>query len=268
MSQEEMKTHPFPHQRPTVTITLDKANSFVVNCPELRSWFIIPELGHRSLYANYDATDWKLSEVYDLTSVRSARIHNREGVEIDVHCWKPNTGWFPTWQMYGRLTKYQAEYLAVLQFNQEQRILYTYLDQHFDYDWGKMTRCLKDKGNFIIKDSRHTEWKDKSDEDGVAGFFSVQIGKRKFNCLRILGLDQDLLHPEVSITEEYIDESGRTIMVRRFCSMRKSMLDDQGQKRLVDLDKESLLKINGSTFYHWYDSFSNLAFGLKTETTE
>lgn len=89
-----------------------------------------------------------------------------------------------------------------------------------------------------------------------------------FNCLRILGLDQDLLHPEVPITEKYIDESDRTIMVRLFCSMRKSMLDDQGQKRLVDLDKESLLKINGSTFFHWYDSFSNLAFGLKTETTE
>ena len=71
-----------------------------------------------------------------------------------------------------------------------------------------------------------------------------------FNCLRILGLDQDLLYPEVSITEKYIDESDRTIMVRLFCSMRKSMLDYQGLKRLVDLDKETLLKINESTFSH------------------
>ena len=146
-----------------------------------------------------------------------------------------------------KLTEYQAEYLTALQFQQEQRILYTYLDQHFDYDWGKVTRCLKDKGYFtIIKGRRHTAWKDKSDEDSVAGFLSVQIGKRMFNCLRILGLDQDLLHPEVPITEKYIDESDRTIMVRLFCSMRKSILDDQGQKRLVDLDKESFLKINGS----------------------
>ena len=72
-----------------------------------------------------------------------------------------------------KLTEYQAEYLTALQFQQEQRILYTYLDQYFDYDWGKMTRCLKDKGDFTIKYSRHTEWKDKSDEDGAAGFFSV-----------------------------------------------------------------------------------------------
>ena len=142
-----------------------------------------------------------------------------------------------------KLTEYQAEYLTALQFHQEQRIIYTYLDQHFDYDWGKMTRCLKDKGYFTIIKGRR---KDKSEEDRVAGFLSVQIGKRMFNCLLILGLDQDLLYPEVSITEKYIDESDRTIMVRLFCSMRKSILDDQGQKRLVDLDKESFLKINGS----------------------
>ena len=66
-----------------VPITLDMAIFFVFNCPKLRSWFIIPELGHRSLYANYDATDWQLSEVYDFTAVRSVRIYDREGIEID-----------------------------------------------------------------------------------------------------------------------------------------------------------------------------------------
>ena len=120
-----------------------------------------------------------------------------------------------------KLTEYQAEYLTALQFQQEQRILYTYLDQYFDYDWGKMTRCLKDKGYFTIIKGRI---KDKSEEDRVAGFLSVQIGKRMFNCLRILGLDQDLLHPEVPITEKYIDESDRTIMVRLLSSSRTKSL--------------------------------------------
>lgn len=188
----------------------------------------------------------KLSEVYDLTAVRSVRIHDREGIEIDR---------IPSWIFDSTTVSSKTTYTLHL------------FGSTFWLWLGEYDKVFK--GYFtIIRGRRHTAWKDKSEEDRVAGFLSVQIGKRKFNCLRILGLDQDLLHPEVSITEKYIDESDRTIMARLFCSMRKSMLGGQGQKWLVDLDKESLLKINGSTFSHWYDSFSNSAFGLKTETTE
>ena len=40
------------------------------------------------------------------------------------------------------------------------------------------------------------------------------------------------------------------------------MLDDQGNQENVVVDNDLQIVIDGVTFDHWYDSFSNLAFGF------
>ena len=40
------------------------------------------------------------------------------------------------------------------------------------------------------------------------------------------------------------------------------MLDDQGKQENVVVDNDPQIVIDGVNFAHWYDSFSNLAFGF------
>ena len=261
------KTQRFPRHRPEIVITQINTEPFAVDCPELRCWFIVPKIGERSLYANYDPMDWKLTEVYELQVVRQSRVHDMDGVEIDVHLWISQTGWMPsTWQMYGRLTEEWVEYLAVSQLSDGKRILYTYLDKDFDFDWGRMPRRLEDKGRFVRQADgsiKQVHSVDKLEASG-AGVFSVTVGERLFACLRIIELDVPVenIGRDFSITESYITEVGRTVLVRHFCHPERTMYNDQGIRESVVLDKDVQIVIDGVTFVHWYDSISNLAFGF------
>ncbi|MDE0186740.1 MAG: RNA polymerase sigma factor [Candidatus Poribacteria bacterium] len=261
------KKQPFPVRRPEVVITQINTEPFSVDCPELRCWFIVPKIGERSLYANYDPMDWKLTEVYELQVVRQSRVHDMDGVEIDVHLWISQTGWMPsTWQMYGRLAEERVEYLAVSQLSDGTRILYTFLDKDFDFDWGGMPRRLEDKGRFESQADgslKQVHGVDNVEASG-AGLFSVAVGERRFSCLRIIELDVPVekIGRDFSITESYITEVGRTVLVRHFCHPERTMYNDQGICERVILDKDVQIVVDGVTFVHWYDSISNLAFGF------
>ena len=261
------KMQPFPLRRPEVVITEINAEPFSVDCPELRCWFIVPKIGERSLYANYDPMDWKLTEVYELETVRQSRIHEIEGVEIDIHSWNSQTGWLPpVWQMYGRLTEGTVEYLAVSQLTDGKRNLYTYLDKNFDFDWGRMPRKVQDEGRFVRQADGSLEQVGSGGniEASGAGVFSVAVGERHFTCLRTFELDVPVtkIGHDFSIPESYVTEVGRTVLVRHYCHPDKTMIDDQGNREKVVVDKDVQIVIDGVTFVHWYDSFSNLAFGF------
>ena len=261
------KKQPFPLRRPEVVITQTNTEAFSADCPELRYWFIVPKIGERSLYANYEPMDWKLTEVYELQVVRHSRVHDIEGVEIDIHTWNSQTGWMPSaWQMYGRLTEEKVEYLAVSQLHNDKRVLYTYLDNDFDIDWERMPRRLVDQGRFVSQADcslKQVHSVDNMEAIG-AGVFSVAVGEKHFTCLRIIELDGPVTELEryASITVSYVTEVGRTVLVQHFCHPEKAMLDDQGNWERVVVDKDVQVVIDDVTFVHWYDSLSNLAFGF------
>ena len=267
MHKPGTKKQPFPIRHSEAVITQINTEPFSVDCPELRCWFIVPKIGERSLYANYDPMDWKLTEVYELEVVRQSRVHDIEGVEIDIHAWKSQTGWMPSaWQMYGRLTEEAAEFLAVSQLYDGKRLLYTYLDKNFDFDWGRMPRNVQDQGRFVRQADGSLKQVGSGDniEASGAGVFSVAVGERHFTCLRIFELDVPVtkIGHDVSIPESYVTEEGRTVLVRHYCHPEKTMIDDQGNREKVVVDKDVKIEIDGITFVHWYDSFSNLAFGF------
>ncbi len=256
---------PFPRRRPKVIIAPSDTGPFTVNCPELRWWFIVPKTGERALYADYSATAWKLSEVHEMKVTGAATVHGMDGVEISIQTWNTNNGWCsPPWQMYGRLTGETAEYLAISQIHDGKRLLYTYLDRDFDHDWGNITRKLEDCGHFVTQADGSLKRLHSLEEDTAsgAGVFSVSIGERHFTCLRVLELGIPLESHDTHQTVSYVTEVGRTVLVRHFCHPEKTLLDDNGKPENVVVDNDHQLVVDRVTFAHWYDSFSNLAFGF------
>ena len=83
--KQTSKVQPFPAVRPEIMITESSVKRFSVDCRELPWWFGIPEVGDRTLWAIYDPPDWKLSSVTEMDAVRSAQVHDLEGVEIVVN---------------------------------------------------------------------------------------------------------------------------------------------------------------------------------------
>ena len=261
------KKQPFPLRRPEVIITQINTELFSVDCPELRNWFIAPKIGEHSLYANYYPMDWKLTEVYELEVVRESRVHDTEGVEIDIHTWKSQSGWNqPTWQLHGRLTETTAEYLAVSEFCDGKRHFETYLDKDFDFHWGRISRKLEDQGRFELQADGSLKQLHSVDnvEASGAGVFSVAVGERHFTCLRIIELDAPVakIGRDDLIGEAYVTEEGRTVLIRLFGHPEKTMYNDQRVRERVVLDKDVQIVIDGVTFVHWYDSLSNLALGF------
>ncbi len=261
----ETKRQPFPLRRPEVVITQMNAEPFSVDCPELRWWFIVPEISERSLFANYTPMAWELSEVHEIKAVRPAIVHDVDGVELEIHTWEPQSGWWQsTWEICGRLTETTAEYLAVLQLHDGKRLLHTFLDEGFDFNWGLMSRKLEDCGRFVTQaDGSLKQVHSLEDtEANVAGLFSIQVGDRNFTCLRVFQLEGPLAALDAPITESYVTETGRTVMVRHFCRQEMAMYDDAENAESIVVDNDLQIVIDGVTFVHWYDSISNLAFGF------
>ena len=141
------KRQPFPPHRPKVVINELNADPFSVDCPELRWWFIIPEIGERSLFADYMPATWELSEVHEIQAARPVIVHDVDGIEMEIHTWEPRNGWTPsTWEICGRLTQTTAEYLAVSLYDDGKRFLHTFLDECFDFNRGRCPENWKIAG--------------------------------------------------------------------------------------------------------------------------
>ncbi len=267
------KKQPFPLRRPEVVITQTNTEPFTVDCPELRGWFIVPKIGERSLCANYEPMDWKLTVVHEMQVVRQSRVHDVDGVEIDANTWNPKIGWIPSaWQIHGRSTEEKVEYLAVSEIYDGKRYLETYLDKDFDFNWGQMFRKVEDQGRFVrqadgsLKQVNCVENMEASDttETIAAGIFSVTVGERHFTCLRVFDFVTPVTEArhDASITESYVTEVGRTVLVRHFCHPERPMYNDQENWDKVVINEDVQIVVDDVTFVHCCDTLSSLAFGF------
>ncbi len=255
----------FPLLRPEIVLTKTDTEPFSVDCPELRWWFVVPEIGQRSLFADYTPKSWELSAVHEILAARPVIVHDVGGVEMEIRTWEPRNGWLSsTWEICGRLTPTAAEYLAVSLLDDGKRLLNTFLDEGFDSDWGQMPRILEDRGRFAtqadgsLKQAKNLE----NVAASGAGVFSVSIGKRDFTCLRVLQLEAPLGTLDAPATEGYVTEDGRTVMVRHFCRPEMAAYSSSENAEAIVADKECQLVIDGVTYVHWYDSISDVAFGF------
>jgi hypothetical protein len=264
MSVHERGTgeQPFPERRPEIEIETSDARPFAADCRELRWWFGQPVVGDSTLWAIYDPPEWTVSSVTHMRAVRQARIHDLDGVEIEVDDWTREGGWEPSERtMWGRLTDESVQWLGVARMVEGERRLSTFLDEGFADDWGgEEPRQLRDGGRFAEKAEGLFAQQDAAPGEIGAGMFSVRIGNRCFTCLRVIDVDEKP-REEQTLVEAYLTEDGRTVLFRRYNGRQWKL----GERRPWDeeLPDHQRLVIDGTTFVHWYDCLTGLACGLQ-----
>ena len=142
--------------------------------------------------------------------------------------------------------------------------MHTFFDEGFDFNWGQMPRKLEDNGLFATQADgslKKVHSLENIDASG-AGVFSVSVGRRNFTCLRVFQLAAPVTALDAPITESYVTESGRTVLVRHFCRPEMAMSDKAEKAKSIVVDNNLQHTINDATYVHWYDSLSNLAFGF------
>ncbi|HZO91625.1 MAG TPA: RNA polymerase sigma factor [Chthonomonadaceae bacterium] len=249
------RTPAFPAQRPQITITPSEEAPFPVDCPELRWWSIIPRVGERASWAEYEPPHWNLMEVTEMQVVRPAKVHDVEGVEIEIRPWKAEAGWQPPWTMVGRLTEQKAQYLATIRQHEGTTLVFTFLDADFDWDWGEMDRVLEDRGRFLQEadGSLRLVGSAANGETGGAGVFSVAVDDKQFTCLRVLEVGSPVQEKTARLIESYLTREGRTVLTRHYCHpdfaqvARFPVVVDPTERRVVE----------GAPFAHWYDTLTD-----------
>lgn len=258
----ENEAQPFPCRRPEITIKPSRAKLFDVDCRELRWWFGRPVVGDKTHWGIYDPPDWRISYVTEMRGVQEARIHDLDGVEIEVDEWSREGGWEPgKWVMWGRLTAAAVQWLATSRVVEGKRVLQTFLDEGFEDDWeGEEPRGLVDAGRFVEIEPGVFRQRDPESGEIGAGMFSVRIGERRFTCLRVIDVDREP-NEEQTLVEAYLAKSGRTVLFRRY----NGRLWGQKQGRRPwdeELPDHQRRVIDGVIFVHWYDCLTGLACGL------
>ena len=287
MSTQSRKTRkrPFPKHRPEISITKLSEKPITLDLRELTWWFIVPEIDDEVRWANYEppmdgCSPWRLSRTNEMIARRRAIIHGTEGVEIEIEQRELNRdGLLPynsepedrdrDTKVWGRLTDTEVEWLGIERMKSDgTRELYTFLDEHFGWDFGSSARVVEDK-SYMTKLADGT-YKREADAPDVfsSGMFAVKIGEQEFECLRVFNIEKKSSEREV-IVLGYITREGRTVLFRRYNGNRWGKRDKPPHAwggRMTweeDLPHTDRLVIDGVTYVHNYDSLTDLACGIR-----
>ncbi len=244
-----MSNNVFPMACPPIHVKPLNKKPFTVDYRELRWWFAIPEVGQQSQWAQYDAEKGGLMTVFHLNAVRMASIHGVRGVEIEVTERQKEKNWQEkSMQMYARLTEHTIQWLAISNTKDNVRFLTTFLDEHFEEDWGAEELRL------ISADSQYGP-----------PVMSVEIGEEQYECIRVVELYAPTDKPSESgiLTETFISKQGRAVLSRRYngrqWALNQREMYEGGRPWDEKYPNNSQRVIDGQTYVHWYNSIPELA---------
>lgn len=242
---------------PEYTIEPLSAPPFPVVWEEVMGWFIVPREGETLTWAMYDDPDGVRTEVDSLTVTGKAMVHGLIGVEIQVEtqcamaanqidgCQEV------TRSFVAQLTDTHCRILSETHTQGGIKCLYTYLDEEFMQNWGfGEGNCgnethLTAKGDIRREGSIITSSNQRFLLD-IVGRYRVTIGGKCYDTICVMDLES---YGEGIVTEQYLDERGRTILWRRF----NADTWHGGEPWTDRLPHSQRLTINGQTFVHWYD---------------
>lgn len=274
----------FPELRPDISIEKSTGTPFSIDFRELAWWFIVPEVGDRVRWADYeptrDGTVWKLTENKTAAASRRAIIHGRECVEIEIdeHRHRDREGLLPLnhdpdktarhTRFWGCLTETEVHWLAVESMKSDgTRELLTCLDEDFGWDWGMASRHVEDKG-FLVEHPDGTLTKNPDAPQVFShGLYTVRVGDLAFECMRVFDIDEDASERTVLVMA-YVSRAGRTILFRRYngnlWGKREKPPHSWGVEKTweEDLPHTDRLEIDGVKYVHHYDSLTDVACGL------
>ncbi len=267
---------PFPLARPEITVSPSRARAFTVDCRTMPGWGIPLDLGAESWIAWYDPPRWRLTCASYLRVLRPAEVHGLEGLEIEELQWDSSARrWDPSYTYFARLTDKSFEWLATAHVHDGKRILYTFLDDGFDDDWGQSRRRLAEAGRMTQRNDGSYALRVATGETGDvcvgAGMFRVRIGRRSFTCLRSIEIaaaatrTKVLLHRSI-LAESFYTRAGRLVLFRRYNGRLWNIGKAGKGKAALPWDKRlpsnARLVINGAMFVHWYDCLTDVSCGF------
>jgi hypothetical protein len=270
---------PFPVKRPEVRIEPSSCEPFVVILKRNPSFGVAMERGAEAWMAWYDPPDWMLTSVTYQYVSRCAQVHGLDGLEIETREWE---GSKPAWCVgqthFARLTEEHFEWLATSKFDDDdKRVLYTFLDEGFDEDWGRVPRRIEDTGKLVFDGKGYTFELSKVEAKSFfcrAGFFDVTVGTENATCIRSILIElavNSSIPSEVDrlernlLVEYYYTRDGRLFLERRY-NGRLWSVKGTGPIRSKAWDERfpenARLVINGAMFVHWYDCLTDASVAV------
>lgn len=255
-----------PKVAPHYTIEkLDEA-PFACKWEELQGWLIIPRLGEKLSWGMYEAPTGKRTEYTEEEVVGKAEIHGIEGVEI-VAMQYDSEDYYRTGsidklerRLVAQLTDTHSRFLAESHMEDGVRKVYTFLDgEAFMNNWGfgedncgqetnlAAKGLLKREGNVV---TGHTP----KEVVDVVGRYKVTINGKTYDTICVM--DIQCFNDGVA-SEQYVDQSGRTVLWRRFNHDNWAIDRFGGKPWSEKLPDNERITVNGEQYVHWYDCISD-----------
>jgi len=257
-----------PDVLPPYRIEKSELEPFSVKWEELQGWMLVPRIGEKLTWGLFEQPSGKRTEYTKMHVIGKAEVHGIEGVEISAVQYDAEdyyrTGSIDQMErrFVAQLTDTHCRYLAESHVENGVRKLYTFLDgEDFLDNWGFGEDNCGNEVNLSIKGLLRRTGNiiegvtDKETVD-IVGRYTVSICGKKYDTICVM--DIQCFNDSV-VSEQYLDEKGRTILWRRFNK------NDWAHKRYGKLWTEILpenerLYVNGETYVHWYDCVSDYIF--------
>ena len=260
-----------PEKLPEYTIEWKDEPAFPVDCEELTGWFIAPRLGEKLTWGMYDLPSRRLDVSYEMEVTGPASVHGLEGVAVSARVIQPkpdlpqgdlmngpvenSSGGREEWTFIAQEKDGYTRFLAAERLEGGKRTITTFLDgEAFMDNWGfgednhGMPVHLTPRGLIARRGSAVTAAEGKALAD-VVGRCDVTLGGvlHETICLMDLGL-----YDEGTISEQYLDREGKTVLWRRF-NWDDWALDRYGKRWSELLPENERITVNGRRCVHWYD---------------
>lgn len=255
-----------PAIMPEYTIEKLEAEPFAVRWEELQGWLIVPRVGEKLTWGMYDFLEKARTSWCEMAVVGKAEVHGIEGVEVTAIQYGTGNDRDPGFEdsmerrFVAQLTDTHSRYLAEMHTEDGIRKCYTFLDgDAFLNNWGfGPDNCgnevdLRRKGLIHRQGDVVTAPVIKEVLD-VVGRYAVTINGRRHDTVCVMDIE---LYNEAVVTEQYVDQNGRTVLWRRF-NRDNWAIDRFGGKLWSEkLPENERITINGETYVHWYDCLSD-----------
>lgn len=251
---------------PHYTIEKLDAEPFSCKWEEMQGWLIIPRLGEMINWGMYDFPECTRTSWCKMEVVGKAEVHGIEGVEITAIQYGDGDDRDPGFddsmerRFIAQLTDTHSRYLAESHWENGIRKCYTFLDgDAFLNNWGFGEDNCGNETNLSPKGLLHRENDAVTTPPArevldIVGRYAVTINGKCYDTVCVMDIE---LYNEAVVSEQYIDQNGRTVLWRRF-NRDDWAIDRFGSKLWSEkLPDNERLTINGETYVHWYDCISD-----------
>ena len=255
-----------PEIMPEYTIEQLDAAPFSCKWEEMQGWLIIPRLREKITWGLYDFSSRKCTEYTEMEVVGKAEVHGIEGVEIVAMQYGAEdyyrTGCIDKMErrFIAQLTDTHSRYLAESHVEDGVRKCYTFLDgDAFLNNWGFGEDNCGQETNLAPKGLLKREGNTVTGQTpreivDIVGRYRVTINGRSYDTVCVM--DIQCFNDGVA-SEQYLDQTGRTVLWRRFNHDHWAMDRFGGKPWSEKLPDNEQLIINGETYVHWYDCLSD-----------